>query len=58
MGKQELQVARSARFMPVLQIATKKQTNKEKNKQTNKKNDMKQQTSKKKKKDMNQGRWF
>ena len=30
MGKQELQVARSARFMPVLQIATKKQTNKEK----------------------------
>ena len=30
MGKQELQVARSARFMPVLQIATNKQTNKEK----------------------------
>ena len=36
MGKQELQVARSARFMPVLQIATNKQT-KKKNKQTNKK---------------------
>ena len=55
MGKQELQVARSARFMLVLQIAT----NKEK-KQTDvqKKKDMKQQTSKKKKKDMNQGRWF
>ena len=36
MEKQELQVARSARFMPVLQIATNKQT-KKKNKQTNKK---------------------
>ena len=47
MGKQELQVARSARFTPVLQIATNKQTNKQ-NKQTKKKHDMKQQTSKKK----------
>ena len=47
MGKQELQVARSARFMLVLQIAT----NKEK-KQTDvqKKKDMNQQTTKKKKK--------
>ena len=42
MEKQELQVARSARFTPVLQIATNKQT-----KQTDKKkHDMKQQTSK------------
>ena len=31
MGKQELQVARSARFIPVLQIATNKQTNKQTN---------------------------
>ena len=36
MGKQELQVARSARFMPVLQIATNKQT-KKKNRRTKKK---------------------
>ena len=44
MEKQELQVARSARFTPVLQIATNKQT-----KQTDKKkHDMKQQTSKRK----------
>ena len=36
MGKQELQVARSARFMPVLQIATnKQQTNKQTKKKTN-----------------------
>ena len=35
MGKQELQVARSARFMPVLQIATNKQT-KKKNRQQKK----------------------
>ena len=32
MGKQELQVARSARFIPVLQIATNKQTNKQRKK--------------------------
>ena len=44
MGKQELQVARSARFMPVLQIATNKQ---QKNKQTNKQT---KQTDKKNKK--------
>ena len=44
MENQELQVARSARFTPVLQIATNKQT-----KQTDKKkHDMKQQTSKRK----------
>ena len=44
MEKQELQVARSARFTPVLQIATNKET-----KQTDKKkHDMKQQTSKRK----------
>ena len=45
MGKQELQVARSARFMPVLQIATNKQQ--KKNKQTNKQT---KQTDKKNKK--------
>ena len=40
MGKQELQVARSARFISVLQIATNKQTNKQtkkKNRRTKKK---------------------
>ena len=57
MGKQELQVARSARFMPVLQIATNKQT-KKKNKQTNKKKGYEATNYQKKKKDMNQGRWF
>ena len=59
MEKQELQVARSARFTPVLQIATNKQqkTNKQTKQTDKKKNHMKQQTSKKKE-DMNQERWF
>ena len=50
MEKQELQVARSARFTPVLQIATNKQqkTNKQTKQTDKKKHDMKQQTSKRK----------
>ena len=42
MEKQELQVARSARFTPVLQIATNKQQ--KTNKQTNKTNRQKKNT--------------
>ena len=60
-GKQELQVARSARFTPVLQIATNKQQ--KTNKQTNKTNRQKKNTiwsnkQAKQKEDMNQERWF